>query len=737
MPGTPNPAAGGLANAAALGRGLAAGGIVSIWSVTNALAYAGLLFAGLSAAGLQVGISSILLGLMTVSFLVTLGQTGTGIAYSAFGSAAILHAAAVQATDAVLEAKGVPAGLAREGALVLASGAMTVVAGVTLAALGAARLGSLVRLLPNPVSVGFFGGLGAAFTAGGITLATGVAPHRDNLAAFAEPERLQQAGVAVAVGLLLIILPRRIRHGAVIPALLAIAALAFHAARLLLGATVAESQQAGWLLGPFPSGRILSFPPVESLSLFDWELVRALLPYAASSALLCAITLALMVTGIEALTARPMNVDREMRMAGLANVAGGALGGLPTAHALAATTFLARARPVERWVVAVPGAVALAILLFGADALALVPRPLLAALLLSVGIEWMVIRTWHEARVLPRHEVVILLVVAASIVFIGIVEGIVIGLGLALLIFAWTYRRIPVIRSTVRGHEMRSSVSRPAPILRVLETQGQRILLLRLQGYMFFLNAETVQRAFARAATDGARFVILDFGHVLGMDSSAIEVFARLEREAQQRGVRLSLTAVPDALGDRFAAHGVFRAPACPRFASPDQGLEHAEEMLLAEQGQPQDEERASLAAQLAALGDLRDVERRLAPFVDQVAFTPGETLMRQGQAADDMMFVETGRVSAVLLQKNATPVHLRTLTPGTLVGEIALVRGGNRTASVIAVTPCQAVRIDRAGLARLQVADPALAFAIHHLIMQQLSEKLVDNTRAVDFALR
>ncbi|WP_246514556.1 SLC26A/SulP transporter family protein [Neoroseomonas soli] len=726
-----------MARAAALGRGLAGGGLVSIWSVTNALAYAGLLFAGLSAAGLQVGVSSVLLGLMVVSFLATFGSAGTGIAFSAFGSAAILHAAAVQAVDALLEAKGVPAGLTREGAVVLASGTMTVVAGVALAALGVARLGSLVRLLPNPVAVGFFAGLGAAFTAGGITLATGVAPHRDGIAAYAEPERLLQAGVALGIGLLLVILPRRTRHGAVMPAILVAAALACHAAMLLLGWTVADGQRAGWLLGPFPSGRILSFPPGESLALFDWDLVRTLLPYAASSALLCAITLALMVTGIEALTGRPMNVDREMRVAGFANIVGGALGGLPTGHALSATTFLARARPVGRWVTAVPGAVALAILLFGADVLALVPRPALAALLLSVGIEWMVIRTWREARVLPRHEVVILLVVAASIAIVGIVEGIALGLGLALLIFAWTYRRIPVIRSVVRGHEMRSSVARSARMVRVLEAEGHRILLVRLQGYMFFLNAEIVQRTFAGAKTDGVRFLVLDFGHVLGMDSSAIDVFARLEREARQRGVRIALTAVPDALDDRFAAHGVFRTPGCSRFTSADQGLEHAEELLLAEHGQPVHEERASLAAQLASLGDLPDVELRLAPFVGHVAFAPGETLMRQGQPADDMMFLESGRVSAVLLEKGAAPVHLRTLTPGTLVGELALVRGGNRTASVIAVTPCEAVRIDRAGLARLKAADPVLAFAMQRMIMLQISEKLVDNTRAVDLALR
>ena len=735
MLGGPESNPGRTGRAAAFGQGLAGGSIVSVWSVTSALAYAGLLYAGFSAAGLQFGISAALLGLLTVTILGAFGSTSTGIAFAAFGSAAVLHAAAVQATDAVLAAKGVPPGLAREGAAVLASGIMTAVTGIALAAVGLARLGSLVRLLPHPVAVGFFAGLGAAFTAGGITLATGVAPRLASLHALAAPERLLQAGVAIGIACLLVVLPRRIQHGAVMPAVLVAAMLAFHASWLALGRSVADGQQTGWLLGPFPPGRILSLPPASSLDLLDWSLAGILLPYAASSALLSAITLALMVTGIEALTGRAMNVDREMRLAGIANIAAGALGGLPGGHALAPTTLLARLGTVGRWVTAVPGAVALAILLFGADSLSLVPRPVLAALLLSVGFEWLVLRTWNEARVLPRHEVVILLFVAASIVAVGILGGIALGLGLSLLIFAWTYRRIPVIRSAGRGHEMRSSVTRSAAMTRVLEAEGHAILLLRLQGYMFFLNAETVQRAFAGAG--GVRFLILDFRHVLGMDSSAVDVFGRLEREAGMHGVRIALTAVPAALEDRFAARGVFRPAVCARFPSADQGLEQAEELILAAHGQPVHEERGSLVAQLAAVGDAPDVERRLAPFVTRVAFAPGATLMRQGQPADDMIFLESGRVSIVLQEKDAAPVHLRTLTPGTLVGEIALVRGGSRTASVIAVTPCEAVRIDRAGLARLEAEDPALAFAVHRMIMLQVSDKLVDNTRAMEFALR
>jgi len=118
MLGGPESNPGRTGRAAAFGQGLAGGSIVSVWSVTSALAYAGLLYAGFSAAGLQFGISAALLGLLTVTVLGAFGSTSTGIAFAAFGSAAVLHAAAVQATDAVLAAKGVPAGLAREGAAV-------------------------------------------------------------------------------------------------------------------------------------------------------------------------------------------------------------------------------------------------------------------------------------------------------------------------------------------------------------------------------------------------------------------------------------------------------------------------------------------------------------------------------------------------------------------------------------------------------------------------------------------
>jgi sulfate permease, SulP family len=390
---------------------------------------------------------------------------------------------------------------------------------------------------------------------------------------------------------------------------------------------------------------------------------------------------------------------------------------------------------MNRLAAMVPAGVALGLLALGPAALGLVPRPVLAALLLSFGIEQMVLRTWRESRRLPWHEAAILLVVAVTMATVGIVEGLGLGLGLALLIFVWTYSKVPVIRSILRGDEMRSSVTRTGAALRMLEREGHCILLFRLQGYMFFLNAQSVQQAFASRVAAGARYVILDFQHVLGLDSSAVDAFRRLEQDAVARRVTLVLSGVRPALAERFAAQGVFRTASRPQNA--DRALEDAEERLLAEHGAGGDDQPVSLAAFLSSHQEVPDFVQRLEPFIERVSFAPGESVMRQGEVADDMLFLERGRVAATLQEQGRPVVHLRTLTAGTVVGEIALVRGGRRTASVTAETPCEGVRLTRAALTRMEGSEPALAIAVHRTVMLQLADKLADNTRAVDLALR
>lgn len=716
------------------GRALGAGAIAAIWAVSNALAYAGLIFSGAPPGVLSQAVSGLLLGLAALSAVIAWGAGARGMAAAVFGATAVVCAAAVQAVDAQLAARAVAAGAARDGALVLVCGAITLATGLTLAVVGALRIGSLVRLLPHPVSAGFFCGLGATFCLSALKMVGGTPLHPEALLAGAAAWRL---AFCAGIALLLLVLPRVVGHWAVMPGILVAATLAYHAGRIAGGQSVAEAQAGGWLLGPFAAAGPLNLPPPASLALFDAELLLLLLPYAGSAALLSAITLALMVTGIETSVGRRLDVDREMMVAGFGNAVAGAAGGIPGGPVMTTTGMLARLGARSRLAAATTAFVALALLALGPDVLGLLPRPVLAALLLSYGIDSMILRTWRESRALPWHESATLLAVAATIASVGVVEGLGLGLGLALLIFIWTYRRIPVVRSVLRGDEMRSSVTRTGAALRLLEQEGGRIVLFRLQGYLFFLNTERLQQAFDELAAGGARFVILDFRHVSGMDSSAIAGFRRVEQEAAQHGVVLVLSELAPALAARFAAQGVFRNPAWLHVANADRGLEQAEERLLAEAGAGDPDQPATLAALLATLDPAPDLDARLAGFAEHFVCGPGAVLMRQGEAAEDMVFVERGRVVVSLDEPGRPKVHLRTLTPGTLAGEIALVRGGVRTASVVAETGCEGVRLTRAAMARMAVEDPGLALALQRAVTLQLADKLADNTRAVELALR
>jgi SulP family sulfate permease len=236
------------------------------------------------------------------------------------------------------------------------------------------------------------------------------------------------------------------------------------------------------------------------------------------------------------------------------------------------------------------------------------------------------------------------------------------------------------------------------------------------------------------------------------MDSSAIDVFRRIEQQARQDGVRLVLCAMPKPLRDTLSRHGVMAEGRLAGVASADRAIENAEEAILAGHGQAAEAMPTSFVRFLSEFGDVADAERRLAPFLTRVAHAPGEVIMRQGEAATDMVFLEGGRAIATLQVADSQPgtsqvgtsqdqghgpVHLRTMQAGSLLGEVALLRGGERTASVIAETACVGQRLTRVSLARMETEDPALALVLQRAILIQLADRLADNTRAVELALR
>lgn len=88
--------------------------------------------------------------------------------------------------------------------------------------------------------------------------------------------------------------------------------------------------------------------------------------------------------------------------------------------------------------------------------------------------------------------------------------------------------------------------------------------------------------------------------------------------------------------------------------------------------------------------------------------FAEGETLIRQGDSDSDMFLLVEGAVQ-VAVEKDGAEVMVARMRAGDYFGEMSLLTGEPRTATIRAITPAAAYRISRAAVSPVIEADPGL----------------------------
>ncbi|HYH28412.1 MAG TPA: cyclic nucleotide-binding domain-containing protein, partial [Actinomycetota bacterium] len=103
---------------------------------------------------------------------------------------------------------------------------------------------------------------------------------------------------------------------------------------------------------------------------------------------------------------------------------------------------------------------------------------------------------------------------------------------------------------------------------------------------------------------------------------------------------------------------------------------------------------------------------------LDEVEVEPGELVVRQGEAADAMFVVETGKLR-VTRQDEQRQTDVGFLRAGDFFGEVAMLRRTARDASVEAVTPCSLLRIPQATFDELALAFPEFRSRLEERVAQ------------------
>jgi CRP-like cAMP-binding protein/small-conductance mechanosensitive channel len=101
---------------------------------------------------------------------------------------------------------------------------------------------------------------------------------------------------------------------------------------------------------------------------------------------------------------------------------------------------------------------------------------------------------------------------------------------------------------------------------------------------------------------------------------------------------------------------------------------------------------------------------QELAETIAEVSFAPGETILKEGDPGDSLFMVKRGRVRVLLARANGSSEQIAVLGPGQIFGEMSLLTGEPRSATVVAVEQTDCLVMGKADLLHLLERRPALA---------------------------
>jgi SulP family sulfate permease len=608
--------------------------------------------------------------------------------------------------------------------------------GLTALALGAGRGGRFIRFIPYPVMAGFLGGCGLLIMRGGLGVTIGQRLDAHDLALLGVPSVQLRLAAALALVAAIVLLTRRRPVSTVLPAVAAAGWAAYLVFAALAGLDPPAARAEGWLMN-FARGGSRPPVPLADLALIDWRALAAALPVLPVVVGLSVITVAMNVSTLEMASRADIDLDRELRSVGVQNLLAGAGGGLPAFHSVPLTLLVRRFRTPGVAAGLIVAAACVAAIASGDAFLAHVPTPILGAMVLWVGlslaIDWLV-RSYGR---LPFREYLVVLLIVAVIVTGGLGAGLVVGLVAAAVLFAVEYGRVEIVRHVVSGRDLQSGIAASEQRRRALGATGDAILVVRLQGFLFFGTADGMRRRIQdriAAAATPVRHLVIDFGRVSGLDSSAAISFVRLAQASGPETFTLVCCAMSPEVRGRLARAGFGAGTeAAIRFPDDlDHGLEWSEDALLAETapdvigGRP-----VPITETLATVTGDAALAARLMPYLDRLDLAAGTDLIVQGAAARDVYFIESGRAAVILAAGNER-VRLATVGPGAIVGEMAFYLAEARSASVRAEVPVVAWRLSAASLARLETDLPEALIGFHRGMAALLAGRLSGANRLV-----
>jgi len=727
--------------------GVSAGLVNGVLIVIFQSAYAALIFSGLLESYLAAGLGLMLFGACVMGLVTAYFSSFEGTVTAPQDAPTAILALLPSAIYIQMNASEL--NIDEVFYTVVAAIALTaLLTGVLLTILGRFELGNLIRFIPYPVVGGFLAGTGWILLKGAIGIMSGSGGSFGLHLLQSDYLLRWLPGVLFALALYAIL--RRFKHFLLMPGVILAAIGLFYGVNFIFGITLEKAAGLGLLLPKMESG--ISWSPLteSSLALVNWSAILSQSGEIFSVVIISIISLLLNASGLELIARREVDLNQELRAAGMANILSG-LGSSSVGYmSLSLSAFGFRLGSRSRISSYLSSAICGLVLITGAGIAAYFPKPLLGGLLFYLGLTFLVEWLYSAWFKLPKTEYFLVVAILLTIAMFGFLQGTILGVLIAVVLFVVNYSRIEVVKHSLTGQNYRSNVDRSLRMQHILEEEGAGVEIMKLQGFIFFGTANGVLNRVRDRVFDknkpALKFVMLDFMLVSGLDSSALNSFEKLKMLAENQNLQLVLTSLSDATGRLFYRGKLIESEDKVIRVLPDldHGLEWIEDQILESSDNSQIRiERSGLDLLVDMMKQsgntteetARDVAGQVMDFAELRQFEEGVYLIHQGADPAGIYLLETGQVT-VQLETSEKTIRLRRMNPGTIVGELGVYLGYPATAAVVASKPSRALFISLPALQKMETRNPATASAFHKFVVRILGERLSKSNKTLQAIL-
>jgi sulfate permease, SulP family len=416
-------------------------------------------------------------------------------------------------------------------ALLTASATLTLLVGAMLVLASVLRLGFVANFISEPVLIGFKAGIGVVIVVDQVPKILGIHFSRGTftqnlLATLHGIPRSSIPTLTVGIAMIVLLVAME-RFAPRAPAPLVAVALGITGAFFLhLHAHGVE------LVGHIPQG-------LPSITFPAFSYAAQLWPGALGIALM-SFTETIAAGRAFARGDEPSpRANRELLATGLANAGGSLLGAMPGGGGTTQTAVNRLAGARTQLAEIVTAAIALITMILLAPVIGLMPQATLAAVVIVYSIGLIKPAEFREILSIRRTEFIWAVTAFAGVVLLGTLKGIIIAIIVSMVALAYQAADPPVY---VLGRKPGTNVFRPRSAENPEDETFPGLLLLRLEGRIFFVNAERIAEKVKLLIEESRpRIVALHLRGVPDLEYTALTMLTAGEKRGREHGTRLWL----------------------------------------------------------------------------------------------------------------------------------------------------------------------------------------------------